>query len=175
MIIAFAGFKGSGKSTATSYLESQGYVDVKMAAPLKAMLHTMYSYCGLDEEQIYQRLEGTLKESPDPWLLGKTPRHAMQQLGTEWRDSISENLWIPMWEHAVDSLGHVPICCSDIRFQLEVDALKRKGGKLVWIHRPNIVQDTHSSEQDISSLADVHIINSGTIEQLTDKIKNILL
>lgn len=174
MIIAFAGFKGSGKSKATQVLVEHGYYDVKMAAPLKSMLHAMYTHCDLDDDEIERRLEGDLKETPDPWLQGQTPRHAMQQLGTEWRNSISKHLWIPMWEKTIELLGNQPICCSDIRFEHEVEALKRQGGALIWISRPGKVSETHDSEQDISHLADITIINDGTVEQLHQQIEELL-
>lgn len=170
MIIAFAGFKGSGKSEAVSTLVHEfGFIDVKMAAPLKKMLRAMYRYCGLDDSEIERRLEGDLKEVPDNWLVGQTPRHAMQQLGTEWRNSIHPHLWIPMWEQRVKQLG-TRVTCSDIRFRHEIDALHRVGGKLVWIHRPGTKSDGHESEQDISHLADLIIENTGTIDELRTKI-----
>ena len=71
MIIAFAGFKGSGKSEAVATLEQLGFVDVKMAAPLKAMLRTMYQYCGLTHDepeekklQICKAFEDALIKNP---------------------------------------------------------------------------------------------------------------
>ena len=86
-LIAFCGYMGSGKSFAADYLiEKYGYTRVKFAGPLKDMLHTM----GLTEEEI----EGGDKDKPSDLLCGRTPRWAMQSLGTEWgRECIGENLW----------------------------------------------------------------------------------
>jgi hypothetical protein len=175
MIIAFAGFKGSGKSEAVRTLEPLGFVDVKMAEPLKAMLRTMYQYCGLTHEQVERRLEGDLKERPDDWLLGQTPRHAMQQLGTEWRLSIHANLWIPMWQRRVRLLKPNSICCSDIRFENEVHALRAEGGKLIWIDRPECTSDGHASEQSIRHLADCIIQNDHDINYLRSEVRRIAL
>lgn len=174
-IIAFAGYKGSGKSEAVKTLEQLGFVDVKMAAPLKAMLRTMYQYCGLTHNEIESRLEGDLKEQPDDWLMGRTPRHAMQQLGTEWRNSIHPNLWIPMWQRRVRMLKPNPVCCSDVRFPHEVDALRAVGGRLVWIDRPGTKSDGHDSEQDIRHLADRIIINDHDINYLRSEVRRIAL
>jgi len=175
MIIAFAGFKGSGKSEAVNALVGLGYVDVKMAAPLKAMLRTMYQYCGLTYDEVERRLEGDLKEQPDEWLFGQTPRHAMQQLGTEWRNSIHPDLWIPMWQRRVRLLKPNPVCCSDIRFPHEVDALRAVGGRLVWIDRPGTQSDGHASEQDIRHLADRTITNDQDLNYLRGEVRRIAL
>lgn len=166
MIIAFAGYKGSGKSTATSTLLELGFVDVKMAAPLKLMLAAMYDYCGVSEQDINRRLEGDLKEQPDDWLMGQTPRHAMQQLGTEWRNSIDPLLWIPMWKRRVQALKPANITCSDVRFATEVAALHAMGGRLIWIDRPGTSSDGHASEQSIKHLADYIIQNDHDINYL---------
>lgn len=172
-IIAFAGFKGSGKSEAVKTLESIGYTDVKMAAPLKQMLRSMYRYCGLSYEEVERRLEGDLKEVPDEWLFDQTPRHAMQQLGTEWRNSIHPMLWIPMWQRRVRLLKPNPVCCSDIRFAHEVDALRAVGGRLVWIDRPGTDTDGHASEQNISHLADRIITNDHDLNYLRSEVRRI--
>lgn len=170
MIIAFAGYRGSGKSEAVRTLTQLGFTDVKMAAPLKAMLATMYEYCGLDAEAIYRRLEGDLKEVADEWLGGQTPRHAMQQLGTEWRNSIDPHLWIPMWQRRVRMLKPNPVCCSDIRFPQEVNALRASGGRLVWINRPGTESDGHASEQSIRHLADEVIDNDHDVNKLRSEV-----
>jgi hypothetical protein len=175
MIIAFAGYKGSGKSEAVNTLMQLGFTDVKMAAPLKQMLAAMYQYCGLTHEQVNRRLEGDLKEQPDEWLIGQTPRHAMQQLGTEWRNSIHTSLWIPMWQRRVRMLKPNPVCCSDVRFPHEVDALRAVGGRLIWIDRPGTHSDGHASEQDIRHLADETITNDHDVNTLRSAVRRIAL
>ena len=175
MIIAFAGYKGSGKSEAVVTLTQLGFTDVKMAAPLKQMLTAMYYYCGLTNDEIHRRLEGDLKEQPDDWLMGRTPRHAMQQLGTEWRNSIDPHLWIPMWQRRIRMLKPNPVCCSDVRFHHEVDALRAVGGRLVWIDRPGTKSDGHESEQGIRHLADRIIVNDHDINHLRSQVRRIAL
>ena len=176
MIIAFAGYRGSGKSEAVDTLAKLGFTDVKMAAPLKQMLTAMYMYCGLTHDEVNRRLEGDLKEQPDDWLMGRTPRHAMQQLGTEWRNSIDPNLWIPMWQRRIRMLKpHTNITCSDVRFPHEVDALRAVGGRLVWIDRPGKQSDGHASEQDIRHLAEYVITNDHDINYLRSEVRRIAL
>ena len=97
MIIGLTGLAGSGETTVARHLMGMhGFVRHRMAEPLKSMLKAL----GLTEQQI----DGDLKEVPCELLGGKTPRHAMQTLGTEWgRDLISQNLWVKAW---CDSLPH---------------------------------------------------------------------
>ena len=168
-ILAFAGFKGSGKSESTNLLIKQGYTDIKMAAPVKIMLAALWEYNGLNAEDIYRRLEGDLKEVSDEFLEGKTPRFAMQMLGTEWRNFFSERLWVEMWLKKV-AASSTNVVCSDVRFPAEIDALKSLGGSLIWINRPGTGGDGHASEQNISHLADMIINNDHDINQLRSEV-----
>ena len=97
-LVAFCGLMGSGKTYAADYLvQNFGYTRIKFAGVLKDMLRTM----GLTDEHI----EGELKDLPCDMLDGRTPRWAMQSLGTEWgRTCISENLWGNLWEREVQAL-----------------------------------------------------------------------
>ena len=168
-IIAFAGFKGSGKSEATNLLIAKGYTDIKMAAPVKAMLAELWRYNNISEEDIFRRLEGDLKEVADVFLEGKSPRFAMQMLGTEWRNLFSERLWVNMWLRKVE-VSSTNVVCSDVRFPAEVETLHSLGGKLIWIHRPGTGGDKHASEQNISHLADEILNNDHDINKLRSEV-----
>jgi len=134
-IIAFTGRAGSGKSTAAAYLETLGYTRTRFAGPLKSMLRALYASIGLAEEDIHRRIEGDLKEVPDPLLGGRSPRHAMQTLGTEWgRDLIAPELWVDLWRARVaDGAKYV---VEDCRFANEATAVAEAGGFIVRITCP---------------------------------------
>lgn len=131
-IIALTGLAGSGKSTAADYLiERHGFVRVKFAGPLKAMLKGL----GLSDDHI----EGKLKELPSPLLAGRTPRYAMQTLGTEWgRDLMASGLWTGLWAATVgDVLDHGGrVVSDDCRFLNEGAAVAAAGGVVVRIACP---------------------------------------
>ncbi|MDH1267062.1 deoxynucleotide monophosphate kinase [Rhizobium pusense] len=160
-VIALTGLAGSGKSTASKYLvEKHGYQLVKFAGPLKDMLRAI----GLSEAQI----EGELKETPCEWLQGKTPRHAMQTLGTEWgRKCMGKDFWTNLWRSRVDSVlafdGRVVV--DDCRFPNEAEAVRKLGG-VVWrlVCRGGIA-GSHESEAGCGA-ADVEIHNIGDIVDL---------
>lgn len=123
VIVGFSGRIGSGKTYAADHLVAKyAFVRKKMAGPLKDMLRAI----GLTDEHI----EGRLKEKPCDLLCGRTPRHAMQTLGTEWgRNIIAEDLWIRLWEHSIRGLERVVV--DDVRFANEADAVRRAGGIVV--------------------------------------------
>jgi hypothetical protein len=141
-IVAFTGLAGSGKSTAAHHLVNRrGFVRVRFAGPLKAMMAAL----GLTHEQI----EGSEKETPCSLLGGKTPRYAMQTIGTEWgRDIIDSQLWINAWNAALANVpAGVPVVVDDCRFPNEAEAVTAAGGIIVRIERPGAgTASIHSSE-----------------------------
>lgn len=174
LLIGLAGRKGHGKDTAAKGLPM--CENVKFAGALKAMIRTLFEYVGLDAETIERAIEGDLKEVPMECLGGKTPRHAMQTLGTEWgRDLIWNNLWANSFELRA---GQFPfVVCTDMRFPNEVALVKSMGGTTIRIvnpYRPPST-DEHPSETAIDTLAvDCVVVNDGTIEELHDDVGNIL-
>lgn len=154
-IIAFTGLAGSGKSTAAAHLVSKGFTRIRFAGPLKAMMAAL----GLTQEQI----EGSEKETPCSLLGGKTPRHAMQTIGTEWgRDLIAPDLWIRAFNVALAKVpAGVPVVIDDCRFPNEAEVVATAGGVLVRIERPGAGATGHSSEAHVLPV-------SATIHNRTD-------
>lgn len=142
-IIAFTGLAGAGKSTAALHLVNRhGFQRVRFAGPLKAMMAAL----GLTTAEI----DGNRKELPCELLGGKTPRHAMQTIGTEWgRKLIGDDLWINAWRAAVDKLpADVPVVVDDCRFPNEAAAIQAAGGVCVRIERAGAgTASVHESEQ----------------------------
>lgn len=140
VLIAFTGLAGAGKSTAAAHLvKHRGFTRVRFAGPLKAMMAAL----GCTEAEI----DGALKETPCELLGGRTPRHAMQTLGTEWgRDLIAPDLWIRAFNAALPATGNVVV--DDCRFPNEAAAVTAAGGILVRIERPGAGTTgyQHSSE-----------------------------
>lgn len=160
-IIGFCGPMGAGKTTAADYLLGQGFFRVKMAAPLKNMLKAI----GLTD----QHIEGNLKEEPCDLLCGKTPRFAMQTLGTEWgRDMIGESIWTNLWAIQTKRLidAGVNVVVDDVRFPNELLALKSIGGVLVEIQRPGHERSTSHQSEEMQVTPDVVIKNDGDLDKL---------
>lgn len=149
-----------------------GYTKVKFADPIKKMLKA----AGLTHVQ----LEGSDKEMPCEMLGGKTPRWAMQTLGTEWgRNLIGENLWVELWRCEVERLlkKQALVVVDDLRFNNEWSAVKSLGGLVVRVDRPGLTADVHSSERSILR-SDFELLNSGDksfyLEQVKDLMREII-
>ena len=163
-LIGLCGSIGAGKSTVAKALVWQlGYWRVPFAAPLKSMMYAI----GLEDEH----LNGDQKEQPLDLLCGKTPRQAMQWLGTEWgRNLIGEDFWVKAWERELTSPR---IVTDDARFENEFEAIRRNGGVLIRVVRPGLTTSVfagHSSETAWQNVTpDATLINDGTIEELETK------
>lgn len=173
-LIAFTGVAGSGKSTAADALVDDGWVRVKFADPLKNMMRAFYTSCGIeDRDFIESRIEGAYKEEPDPFLKGRTPRHAMQTLGTEWgRNLIHPEIWIEAWQQRVLLMADrgLDIVVDDCRFPNEAAAIRRNGGKIVEIiGRGKGLGKKHVSELGIGE-PDMAITNVTSLEQFQQDI-----
>jgi len=169
-VIAFTGQAGSGKSTATRYLvERHGYTLVKFAGPLKDMMRAL----GLEEGQI----EGDRKEVPTSLLAGKTPRHAMQTLGTEWgRNCIGEDFWVGVWRQRANVIiaNGGRVVTDDCRFPNEAQAIRRLGGDIYRIVGRGGIAGGHVSERGCGD-EDLVIDNVGSLEELHDKVEKALV
>ncbi len=168
-LIGIAGKKRSGKDTAANILVSQaGYTRYAFANLLKSMVHVMLCRLGIDPTTAMAMTDGDMKEMPVPQLCGKTARHAMQTLGTEWgRDCIDKDFWVQACLRAAVTSDKAVI--SDVRFANEAQGIRDRGGKIILIERENGLTDDHPSEV-IDFEADYVITNEGTIEDLADHL-----
>lgn len=167
-VMLLAGKIGSGKSAVAEHLiDKYGFTRIKLAAPLKNMLRVL----GLNDDEI----EGELKEVPCEKLLSKTPRYAMQTLGTEWgRNKIHVNLWL---HHVVSSIKtlvsqDINVVMDDLRFINELHYLRHNlpSTRAYRIVRPDLVENNHPSEQEIELLTVDHVVfNVGTLDDLRRK------
>lgn len=153
----------SGKSTLAAALAGFGWQTVKFAAPLKAMIRALLREVGCPEADIERMIEGDLKEVPTPYLGGRTPRHAMQTLGTEWgRACMGENFWVDMFSVKADQLRDegVAVVTDDMRFPNEMDAVKRDG-ITVKVTRPGTERaGGHASEGGLDGRTfDLYVVN----------------
>ena len=164
-LIGLIGPKFSGKSTlAQELVTTLNFIRLPFAKHLKDMLRTFLTNQGLSPEEVIEWIDGNLKETPCPYIENKTPRFAMQTLGTEWgRDLISQNLWINSWRRSAEVLlqKQLKVVCDDVRFKNEGELIQSLGGKLIFIHRKGTFIGEHHSEKEFLELTpDLHIHNS---------------
>jgi hypothetical protein len=177
MIIGIAGKKGSGKDTLGLYISQKyGYIRYAFGDPVKEICKILFS---LSEEQLH----GNDKENIT--TLGITPRESFQKIGTDFgRDIIHNmfptlncikgNLWVEIFNSYYNKNNNKNIVITDVRFQNEVDIIKKNGGKIVYLNSLYCNNnDNHKSENDIIDY-DIIIDNKGTIQELYenfDKLK----
>lgn len=173
-LVAIAGPAGVGKSTVAQALCELGrssklppFNRHRFAGPLKDMLLAF----GLTREQV----DGSEKETPCDLLCDKTPREAMQRLGTEYgRGMLGEDVWVRAAMRRVeqDLLGGYAVVIDDCRFNNEAQAIHELGGIVVQLTRKGVEStSSHASEAGIrGSLIDFPISNDLTPE---DAARNI--
>ena len=165
MIIGVIGPKQSGKSTLTKALvERYGFSRTAFADPIKKALMVAF---GLTWEQVY----GSEKEIPTDKLCGRTPRHAMKTMGTEWgREMIHPDIWLAGWRNTIPS-GNLVI--EDVRFPNEHEAVKSTAdGCIISVRRPGCEYDSsHESEAHADLPFDYQIQNDSSMEEFESKIE----
>ncbi len=146
---------GHGKTAASLHLQrTHGYVPVKFAGTIKAMIEVFLKDFGIDAAHVPLYLEGGFKEQPiethDGCLLSVSPRHLLQTLGTEWgRVLVNRQIWVGITVNKIQRLlkaGH-KVVVDDMRFDNEYDVLRDLGALMVMVKRPHVqVPNVHLSE-----------------------------
>lgn len=189
MILGLAGRKRVGKNTAADYLTAQyGFVQVSFAEPIRNLLEVMNPIVPSagGHERLLDVLErhgsfDAIKEE-DPRASAEI-RKLMQRAGTEWgRATMDGCVWIMALEDYLNR--HIKgwwnergprVAVTDVRFDNEARWVRLNRGRVINIERPAIVSiDGHASEAGIDgNLADYHVFNLGTKEELYGQLRDI--
>lgn len=129
-IIGLMAAKSAGKTTASRVMEAHGFKKLSIATPIKDMCRVL----GLTDEHLY----GKLKEQPTDLLMGNTPRHVMQTLGSDYAHRfIHPDIWLAITLRKI-AASPEDIVIDDVRFPHEVDAIRALGGEIWVIRRPSV-------------------------------------
>lgn len=180
-IVMLNGLARSGKDTAGSiFMSCGGYQRQSFAAPIREFIMQL---CGFQD---LQELDAN-KMTPMDILDGKTPRFAMQTLGTEWgRDKINSRLWTMFVSEKIEKapLG-VNTVITDLRFDSEyhdmVHFFPNETIQVYEIIRPEneigLTGDaaSHRSEAGLHvDIPRIKIYNDGSLEDFRKKIFDIV-
>lgn len=178
IIVAFYGYKTSGKDTAAESLVTRLYMTMQnplilrrnFADPVKSICRTLF---GLTSEEMNDQ---ALKEKVlDRWPY-QSPRHIMQHFATDYARKFYPDIWVQHWERGLAACNADFIILTDLRFPNEYDILKKRGAVIVEVDRPGIVKnDTHESESYYKTFKPhVLLCNDGTKEQLQETARTVL-
>ena len=168
-LIGIAGRARSGKDTVANFIiAAVGGYRYSFADPIRAMLAPL----GIDMADPYWHAR---KEEPIP-ALGVSPRRMMQTLGTEWgRNLINPDLWLVMAHQRLLRNGPGMVI-SDVRFENEAAWIRKHGGRIIHVIRPEAkAVEAHASEDGIEMQdTDARLFNSGTLEELQLSVRELL-
>jgi hypothetical protein len=171
LLIGLAGLARTGKTTAANHLVSvHGFQSYAFADPLREGLMNIFNLSPCD-------FDGDRKEQPIGWL-GRSPRELMQSLGTEWgRNLVHPELWLLLAEQNLEFLGQIHdtatgFVISDLRFENEADFVRKRGGIVIHVLRPDATEvNPHVSESGIAIQDnDLVLHNDGALDDLTGQL-----
>lgn len=178
LIGLYSSTMGSGKTAVSRVLHQRAYSPLSFAAPLKRMTSVFLVEWGVSPEDIPRMLYGDLKEQEIPGL-GRTPRHLMQTLGTDWgRSLVHSSLWVELLKRQAKSYaqGGYRAVVDDVRFPNEAQAIKDLGGELWRVIRSGAqVTQGHVSEGQLDAWTfDRVIFNDGTLKALEEQVLGLI-
>lgn len=169
MIIGLTGKKGCGKNTVGEYLavnygfEQGGFADILKEAA-GALFHVHPDQVDQwKNESVKINIVGRNSSELGPSMISyrqMTWREMLQRFGTEMgRNVFGENFWVDQFWLDHDLKEKLVI--TDVRFNNEAESIKKRGGKIIQIHRSSCdTEDSHASELGIDSdLIDASIHN----------------
>lgn len=187
--IAFIGYMGVGKTTASDYLvEKHGYVKMSFAEPVKEIASIVL-------EDMDTFMDDNFGIAPVDAVDGWTPdlvnqqkgnpsiRKLLQLIGTELgRDRYGDIVWIDAMRDRINAHGWVsqkPIVIDDTRFLNEAEFLRREFGfKVIRLVRPlvypNVITSDHRSETEIRKIVEDGGIESSSKKGLYQLIDSII-
>ncbi len=186
-IIGFAGKLESGKSTAALdaalYIENHYHLGactriLSFAYPFKKM---MMDHFGFTRDQLYTSVGKTVVHPF--WQM--TPREFMQRFGDGMRKEIAADVWVKVAELKVQEYEMRSqteeymraVIFDDVRMPNEAEMIRRHGGKIIKMVRPDHQAATvgianHVSEQGIpDELVDFLVINDGNMSKLQADVR----
>lgn len=163
MIIGLSGYARSGKDTVAEYLVKEyGFAQYSFAEPMKKAMYVLNPIVNLDNNS---KNFIRYKEVIDEYGIDNAKtnfieiRRLLQVFGTEvGRTMFGENFWVDICLNSIHSFRSV---ISDVRFPNEADEIKKHGGVIWRVNRPDIKPVTrHSSETALDNYKFDAVLNN---------------
>jgi len=199
-IYGIVGAIGSGKDTIGDRLiQNYGFQKTSFAKRVKDVAAAVF---GWDRDMLEgsTKVSREWRELVDDYW-GITPRLALQKIGTEmFRNQIDDAVWVKAVKKEVANSPDVDYVITDCRFKNEVESIREMGGTIIYVDRhekpewyekalaafdnpegpesqwlsDNGIHKTDWNIYGLVSLADIVIVNKGTLEELYEKVDKLM-
>ncbi len=174
-IIGLCGSAGAGKDTALTLLKLQlRTAGLAFADPMRAMIEALLHQAGVPQRYMQHR---KCKEATIP-ALGVSYRRMAQTLGTEWGvQCVHPDLWIRIAEAKLQNLIQLKwqaVAITDVRTAAEAAWVRKQGGLIWHIHRPQVTPVLAHITEAMPFLADRTVMNDRGIAELSVEIRTAL-
>lgn len=145
-LLGLCGYAHSGKDAFASYLcETGEWTRVAFADPIKDVAYAIGWNGEKDDEG----------------------RVLLQDLGVGIRKNLFEDVWVTKAEETIDRLK-TSVVVTDARFPNEIEMIRRRGGRLIWMDRPGVGPiNGHISEHAVKPEdTDAVFDNDGTLADM---------
>ena len=178
MLLAFSGFKGSGKDTAARVLiDEYGFTKIAFADALREALLVLNPIITLNDGQVITSLSTVVTGVGWDFAKNNYPevRRLMQVFGTEvGRSFFGDNVWIDILAKRYPAISDddTRYVITDCRFENECEFVQQVNGTILWIDRPGLSSDGHASESAVPlHYAEALLYNDETIEELEEDVR----
>lgn len=175
-IIGLTGLPRSGKDTIGLHLMTNfGFHRMAFADPLKdaaaillnRTVGEMNGAGGFDREAVLEE-----------W--GFSTRYFLQWLGTEGLRTFDPDFWVKQLEirmrKQMRGVKRPRVTITDVRFENEVQMIRKYGGFLIHVLRPGTKGSLHASDSGVGlTEQDVTLINDGTRDDLFEKVDLLMM
>jgi hypothetical protein len=203
-IFGIVGLIGSGKSTVANHIVSTyKFEERSFAASVKSAVCSIFGYNASDIAGITEKSRAW-REQVDEWWSARlgipdlTPRKILQLFGTNiMRNHFHDDIWIASLEKKLlNETNNIVI--SDVRFENEIECIRRMGGIIIRVKRDDPVwladayavnNNLPNREEALKNLEHVHpseygwvgsdidytIDNCGTVQDLKNSVDDLMM
>jgi hypothetical protein len=179
-IIGITGNKGSGKNTVADIIgdlyhdpdKDLRFNSIAFADPIREKINYIFKLNGTITA--YDDFKRSIVSTTDTDMGSHSVsgRHVVREIGMLMR-YYNPNQFVDYVEDKINFLTRVNYIVTDLRFDNELEFLKRKNAFIVKVVRDeDTATDSHITERGFDdSQCDVVIYNNGSIEELTEKVR----
>lgn len=177
-IIALTGLAGSGKDETTKYLQTllTNTKHIAIADPLKQITKQLYP--SIEDRLLWPQ---TPQDREDRETIKindlSTTRELLLYIAKTLKQTHGDYVFVRLMNERIQRFQqstNSTIIVSDVRYQMEADAIKHLGGIILHINRPDghtVINDASENGISVNSI-DYMIQNRGSIEDLHGEIEH---